>query len=111
MSDPSSAVLVERRGLAVWLRLNRPDRRNAYDETMLETMLEAIAGAPRDHFIVLTGTQGAFCAGGYLANLATADESEQPVPCVAVVRTRGAATEHRTPSGPTSASRTSSSSR
>jgi enoyl-CoA hydratase/carnithine racemase len=76
MTDPSNAVVVQRRGLAVWLRLNRPERRNAYDESMLETMLDAIAATPRDHFIVLTGTERAFCAGGYLANLATADESD-----------------------------------
>lgn len=76
MPDPASAVLVQRRGLAVWLRLNRPERRNAYDESMLDAMLEAIAAAPRDHFIVVTGSGGAFCAGGYLANLATADDGD-----------------------------------
>jgi 2-ketocyclohexanecarboxyl-CoA hydrolase len=65
-----SSVLVESRDLATWVSLNRPKRRNAYDSEMLERVIAAVAETPADHFVVLTGTEGSFCAGGYLANLA-----------------------------------------
>jgi len=78
MSDTTetAAVLVEHRPLATWIRLNRPDRRNAYDEGMLAIVLEAIAATPHDRFIVITGSGGSFCAGGYLGNLADAGEAD-----------------------------------
>jgi 2-ketocyclohexanecarboxyl-CoA hydrolase len=69
-------VVVEHRDQATWITLNRPERRNAYDEAMLAQMLEAIAGTPHDHFVVMTGSGGAFCAGGYLGSLATAGEAD-----------------------------------
>jgi 2-ketocyclohexanecarboxyl-CoA hydrolase len=75
MDDSSAPLLVDRRGPSVWLRLNRPERRNAYDEDMLEAMLASIAETPRDHLIVITGSGGSFCSGGYLANLASPDEA------------------------------------
>jgi 2-ketocyclohexanecarboxyl-CoA hydrolase len=75
MADSSAPLLVDRRGPSVWLRLNRPERRNAYDEGMLEAMLAAIGETPSDHFIVITGSGGSFCSGGYLANLASPDEA------------------------------------
>jgi enoyl-CoA hydratase/carnithine racemase len=70
------AVVVEERGLATWITLNRPERRNAYDEEMLEAMLGAIADTPHDRFLVITGSGGSFCAGGYLGNLASAGEAD-----------------------------------
>jgi 2-ketocyclohexanecarboxyl-CoA hydrolase len=76
MADPTADVLVERRGVGTWLRLNRPDRRNAYDERMLEALLDAIAATPRDQMIVLTGSGDAFCAGGFLENLARPVEAD-----------------------------------
>jgi 2-ketocyclohexanecarboxyl-CoA hydrolase len=59
-----------------WIRLERAERMNAYDEDMLEAMLELIAQAPRDAPIAMTGSGRAFCSGGYLANLAEADEND-----------------------------------
>jgi enoyl-CoA hydratase/carnithine racemase len=70
------SVVVEHRDLATWITLNRPDRRNAYDADMLATMLEAIAATPHDHFLVVTGSRGSFCAGGYLGDLASAGEAD-----------------------------------
>jgi enoyl-CoA hydratase/carnithine racemase len=58
------------------LRFNRPERRNAYDETMVEELLAAVAAAPSDGFLVLTGSGGSFCSGGFLANLAEANDDD-----------------------------------
>jgi 2-ketocyclohexanecarboxyl-CoA hydrolase len=43
---------------------------------MLELIIEGVARTPHDHFIVLTGADGSFCAGGYLANLADPSEPD-----------------------------------
>lgn len=69
-------VVVERRGEVAWIRLNRPDRMNAYDSAMGERLTGAVKEASDAGVIVLTGTGKAFCAGGYLANLADPDAGE-----------------------------------
>jgi 2-ketocyclohexanecarboxyl-CoA hydrolase len=66
-------VVVERRGEVAWIRLNRPERMNAYDASMAHELIAAIEGASDCGVIVLTGTGKAFCAGGYLANLSNPD--------------------------------------
>ncbi len=71
-----SDLLVEPIGSVTWLRLNRPDRRNAYDEAMLEALIAAVHEAPCDQILVVTGSEGAFCAGGYLRNLAEPNERD-----------------------------------
>ena len=63
-------VVTERRGDVAWIRLNRPDRMNAYDSAMGERLVRAVKDAADAGVIVVTGTGSAFCAGGYLANLA-----------------------------------------
>jgi 2-ketocyclohexanecarboxyl-CoA hydrolase len=71
-----SDVIVERRGDVVWLRLNRPERRNAYG---IETLAELESGIEDAHdagVIVITGSGGSFCAGGFLGNLADPDPHE-----------------------------------
>ena len=62
-------VITEHRGGAVWLRLNRPERRNAYDLAMAEELTVAVREAADAAAIVITGSDGAFCAGGFLADL------------------------------------------
>ncbi len=64
-----SDILVEQRGDVRWIRLNRPDRMNAYDAEMARELIGAIEDAADSGVIVLSGTGRAFCAGGYLANL------------------------------------------
>lgn len=64
-------VEVETRENATWIRLNRPERRNAYDPEMAKAIIEAIEGASASRAVVLTGSGGSFCAGGSLASLAT----------------------------------------
>ena len=65
MSDAAS-LLVERRGASLWLTLNRPERRNAFDRATRRQLAEACAEADCDaavSVIVLTGAGDAFCAG------------------------------------------------
>ncbi len=68
-----SDIQVERRGEIEWIRLNRPDRMNAYDAEMARELIDAVDNAADAGVIVLTGTGRAFCAGGYLANLSDPD--------------------------------------
>lgn len=64
-------VHVTKEGPALWIRLNRPDRRNAYDAAMAATIVEALAESPAYHAVVITGSGGSFCAGGALGDLAS----------------------------------------
>jgi 2-ketocyclohexanecarboxyl-CoA hydrolase len=66
-----SDVEVETRENATWIRLNRPERRNAYDPEMAKVVIDAIDAASASRAVVLTGNGGSFCAGGSLASLAT----------------------------------------
>ncbi len=69
MSAPP--VLTERRGATHWITLNRPDKRNALNDAVLEGItagLHAAMADPAARAIVLTGAgDKAFCAGGDLA--------------------------------------------
>jgi enoyl-CoA hydratase/carnithine racemase len=71
-----SDIQVERRGEVAWIRMNRPERMNAYDAAMAQELIGAIEGAAGSGVIVLTGAGKAFCAGGYLANLSKAEPAE-----------------------------------
>ena len=63
-------LLIETRGSALWLTLNRPERRNALNDSILAELEKAISAAstnPDLRTIVLTGAgERAFCAGGDL---------------------------------------------
>jgi len=65
-------------GVAV-LTMNRPDRRNALNGDMLEAMLEALPRLANDHSVgcvILTGSEGAFCAGGDVKAMAEGREKD-----------------------------------
>jgi len=66
-------VLVEVRGEATWITLNRPDRRNAYDPAMAAAIADALDGATSSRAVVITGVPGSFCAGGALGTLSRPD--------------------------------------
>lgn len=68
-------VEVEARTNALWVRLNRPERRNAYDADMARVITEALDDAPAYHSVVITGSGGSFCAGGALTNLSKPDRA------------------------------------
>lgn len=71
-----SDIETEVKGEVAWIRLNRPDRMNAYDADMAKALVEAVRASAGSGVIVLTGTGRAFCAGGYLANLSDPDPDE-----------------------------------
>jgi enoyl-CoA hydratase/carnithine racemase len=69
-------VLVECGEGVLRLTLNRPERRNAYDLDMAETMLDALWRHHDVEAVVVSGNGGAFCAGGAL------DQLEDPDPAL-----------------------------
>ena len=66
-------VIVDRQDQVLWLRLNRPERLNAYDRTTIDEIVAALREHVKARVVVITGEGRAFCAGGYLANLADPD--------------------------------------
>lgn len=68
-------VIVERRGDATWIVLNRPERKNAYDPAMCQEMIAAVkdASATDAVAVVIRGSGDSFCAGGFLGELAEPD--------------------------------------
>jgi enoyl-CoA hydratase/carnithine racemase len=78
MSDAKTSqretLLVERQGPTLIVTLNRPDRRNALDETMMHELRALWAGDPLldgARCIVVTGAGPGFCAGADVAMLAS----------------------------------------
>lgn len=72
----SVGVSVEESGGVVRIRLERPERRNAYDLDMANAMIEALHSASRAEAVVITGSGGSFCAGGALGQLSDPDPEE-----------------------------------
>lgn len=72
LSNPP--LLREERGDVLWLRFNRPERRNAYDEEMIDELARALRDSHSATAIVITGAGSAFCAGGFLGTLAAPEE-------------------------------------
>jgi enoyl-CoA hydratase/carnithine racemase len=64
-------VLVDRRGDAVWITLDAPERRNAFDPEMTAAAVAALEASTDVRVVVITGAPGAFCAGGALNLLGT----------------------------------------
>ena len=72
-----SDLAVEGKDDVVWVRLMRPERRNAYDAAMAAELTQAVeASADEGGVVVITGTEDSFCAGGFLADLAEPDPRE-----------------------------------
>lgn len=72
----SVGVSVEEKGEVVYIRLERPERRNAYDIKMANAMIEGLHGASRAEAVVISGSGGAFCAGGALGQLNDPDPED-----------------------------------
>ena len=68
--QPSEDLLIDRRGPALWVTINRPERRNAINPNVFNGILRAYAMTEEDRTIravVLTAVgDKAFCAGGDL---------------------------------------------
>ena len=69
-------LAIERRGEALWLRLDRPQRRNALTVDLAGALADAVIAvpAPGIRAIVLTGSPPAFCSGGDLVSLGAVAE-------------------------------------
>ncbi|WP_257624892.1 enoyl-CoA hydratase/isomerase family protein [Variovorax boronicumulans] len=67
MSEPHDPIVVERHGTVGLVRLNRPEKLNAWTVAMRQDIIEALGGFESDagvRAIVMTGTgERAFCAG------------------------------------------------
>jgi enoyl-CoA hydratase/carnithine racemase len=74
VADP---VLVERDGDQLLVRLNRPQRRNAYGRQLRDALADALRVAvldPSVSRVVLDGAGPCFCSGGDLAEFGTAPD-------------------------------------
>jgi 2-ketocyclohexanecarboxyl-CoA hydrolase len=71
VAEVEDRVQVEDRGETRWIRLNAPERRNAYDQAMAERIAVAVDTASGMRTVVLTGVDRSFCAGGSLTTLST----------------------------------------
>ena len=80
-------LLLDRRGAFVWLTINRHERRNALNQSVVTEMVEALEQARQDvrvRGIVITGAgERAFCAGADLQDLSVHD-SDQPASHIAL---------------------------
>ena len=89
-------LLVEERDGVAWLRLNRPEIRNAFDPPLLAELTEAVRDA-RAGVIAITGTEGSFCAGGYLGDLVDPDPEQVRELFHGTLRLFGEIRGHRAP--------------
>jgi naphthoate synthase len=71
-----SDVVTEWRGSTLWIRFNRPERRNAYDAAMAHAVADALGDASTARSVVITGSERSFCAGGSLAAMSTPTTGE-----------------------------------
>jgi len=80
----TDAVLLEQRdGALLTLTLNRPDRLNAINGELMDTLLDATQRAAADNSVravVLTGAGRAFCAGGDVRDGARPKKTPDPKP-------------------------------
>jgi hypothetical protein len=75
--QPHSRVLVSRERGVFEIRLNRPDRRNAVDARMRDSLIEALQFAiddPEVAPVLLSGAGPSFCSGGDLDEFGQADD-------------------------------------
>lgn len=62
----SDILKIERKGVIVWLTMNRPDKRNALNSDLVESLSEALENAEADQdvrVIILAANGSVFCAG------------------------------------------------
>ena len=75
-----SGIRVERRDDVLWVTLDRPERRNAFDEGMIRVIEDAVEDLPPGtRAVVLAGAGTAFCSGANLAWMAGAERETAPM--------------------------------
>ena len=75
-ADPGDVVLAERRGPVLLLTLNRPDKLNAWNDTLEDRYFDLLDDADADadvRAIVVTGAGRGFCAGADMSDLQQVD--------------------------------------
>ncbi len=80
MRKDSDEVLIERDGPVTIVAIDRPDRRNAVDGATARRLFDAFRAFDADDsaaVAVLTGTNGAFCAGADLKKVAEGDPEKR----------------------------------
>jgi len=88
----SDALLLERSGKVLTLRLNRPDVRNAFDAALIARLTEAlqqIGADPKVKVVVLAGAGAAFSAGAdlqWMRSMASASEAENLADALALAQ-------------------------
>lgn len=98
-TSPTAPVQYERRGAVWFARLNRPDKRNALSEPILESLVRLCAEVTADsaaRALVLWGGGGHFSAGGDFSRfqeLMAAPAPAESDPIVALNRSFGAVLE------------------
>ncbi|WP_433685684.1 enoyl-CoA hydratase-related protein [Nocardia sp. CA-119907] len=86
LQESTDTVLAEKRGPVLILTLNRPDRLNAWNDTLEQRYFELLDEADNDpgvRAIVVTGAGRGFCAGADMADLrqvSTADAANLELP-------------------------------
>ncbi len=85
-----SGLRLERRGAEAWLTLDRPEVRNALDDTLIADLTDSARGLASDptvQVVVLSGDGPAFCAGadlGWMRRMRDYDEARNLDDAVAV---------------------------
>ena len=69
----ANELIIDKNNGILKLTMNRPDRRNALNQAMLDSLYDELIKAENDssvRVIVLTGAGNAFCAGGDVKDMA-----------------------------------------
>jgi 2-(1,2-epoxy-1,2-dihydrophenyl)acetyl-CoA isomerase len=82
VTKTAATLVVERHGSVQWIRLNRPEVRNAIDLEMVEELSRTLASADTDpevRALVVTGSGRDFCTGGDFAAPSSAAARQRPL--------------------------------
>lgn len=91
MTEPQP-ILFERDGPVARLTLNRPEKRNAFDDALLDAIQSALAAVENDaaiRVLLLSGTGAHFCAGAdlnWMRRAGTLDEAANRADALAFAR-------------------------
>jgi 2-(1,2-epoxy-1,2-dihydrophenyl)acetyl-CoA isomerase len=90
-------ILVERDGPVGWVRINRPERLNAFVGTMREDLLHALRQLDQDaeiRCVIITGAGRAFSTGGDVAFMNQLLEADDAATFESIVRTGAEIVRH-----------------
>mgnify|MGYP001218793012 CR=1 FL=1 len=69
VTQSTESIRVSDRGDSRWVVIDNPAARNAFDQEMATRLADVIEASTDVRSVVITGSPGAFCAGGMLAGL------------------------------------------